>query len=720
MKPIPPLSPNEKKFVEHINQTWTREDALTRLKKDLQTAINVELSTIPLYLYTYYSIARRVSYDDKSPDVANSFPNSSWTRWADEAGALLMSVVVEEMLHMSLAGNVLAAMGVQPVLYGNAPKSYPTTLPGHNPFGPDGKVEQIPLGPLSYNQMWGFLEIEYPATADFFPGDGGTDPGSPNWNDHTWNSIGQLYGYVRCIIQSRWICDEDFQVNLQKQIGTDNYAPNCIDTAWPDKSFAYNKPTPAGAPGSATHVAKFANNERDHVGPRGSYMQISNKMDALRALTTICDQGEGAHFSRFDNPSHKEASHYWKYLRIFSAFPEYTQAPQNNQNLPTPPGKPPKNTAVPDDRWKDIVFAAPTNPDGSGLDAGPLAVVKVADALFQYMLILSETIYLIPEGDEQKVFFNRALHQSMIWVLDKIVQAMRAVNLENMQIQPNPGGSGTRLMPTFGWISLGKRQNAFAALCKLAEDCENLNQNADWYTYDISGYVKDIQKLPDVSKFWGGSMPKPPPPATSPTSVQKKYTGTPVFPPTPPPAWALPEGAQHACMGLNSCRNQGRTLQNECAGQGYCSTALAYDPTNPNNGLRSDHTCHVKNNCAGQGGCGLYGTAEEQNNPGANQCQSLGSCATPINAERFSTDGHNRGQSVWHRARTVFQKSSRWKQLCEQNPTLNPEKLPEVPGNASHPNLFVNGPTMEWIADYSGEGMTACGASGMSGAHSCA
>jgi len=34
--------------------------------------------------------------------------------------------------------------------------------------------------------------------------------------------------------------------------------------------------------------------------------------------------------------------------------------------------------------------------------------------------------------------------------------------------------------------------------------------------------------------------------------------------------------------------------------------------------------------------------------------------------------------------------------------------------------LFQYGPTIEWIADYSEEGMTACGSSGMSGANSCA
>ena len=68
---------------------------------------------------------------------------------------------------------------------------------------------------------------------------------------------------------------------------------------------------------------------------------------------------------------------------------------------------------------------------------------------------------------------------------------------------------------------------------------------------------------------------------------------------------------------------------------------------------------------------------------------------------------------MWARARQVFVEKT-WPTLREKNPAL-PAK-PSLP----HPELFAYGPTIEWIEDYSGQGMTACGASGMSGAHSCA
>lgn len=98
----------------------------------------------------------------------------------------------------------------------------------------------------------------------------------------------------------------------------------------------------------------------------------------------------------------------------------------------------------------------------------------------------------------------------------------------------------------------------------------------------------------------------------------------------------------HACMGLNACKGHDRFGTNNCAGTGYCATAQA-------------HTCHTLNNCRGQGGCGLYGSAEEQEKPCENECAWQGSCAVPIQAERYSTQGSNAGKSTWLLARQLFE-----------------------------------------------------------------
>ena len=84
-----------------------------------------------------------------------------------------MSVAVEEMLHLSLSSNVLHAMGGSPQLYGKAPQPYPTPLPYHRPKGPPGPdgstAELIPLAGFSFEQLWHFLQIEYPEPWDALP-----------------------------------------------------------------------------------------------------------------------------------------------------------------------------------------------------------------------------------------------------------------------------------------------------------------------------------------------------------------------------------------------------------------------------------------------------------------------------------------------------------------------------------------------------------------------
>jgi hypothetical protein len=202
------------------------------------------------------------------------------------------------------------------------------------------------------------------------------------------------------------------------------------------------------------------------------------------------------------------------------------------------------------------------------------------------------------------------------------------------------------------------------------------------------------------------------------------YADAPVFQATINPG---PRGMPaHACMGLNSCRASDRfgtggpptanpnvkLVSNECAGQGYCSTATT-------------HTCHVQNSCRDQGGCGLYGTGEEMDRPGDNACRSQGSCATPINAERFSTNGPNQGKSVWSRARQVFEEkwpAMRAELLAKQaaGEIDSGQPLPLSLGEPPAP-FAGTGPTYLWITDDNKvrDNMTACGSSGMSGAGGC-
>jgi hypothetical protein len=157
----------------------------------------------------------------------------------------------------------------------------------------------------------------------------------------------------------------------------------------------------------------------------------------------------------------------------------------------------------------------------------------------------------------------------------------------------------------------------------------------------------------------------------------------------------------HACLGLNACKGHDRLGTNTCAGMGVCATAQA-------------HSCHTLNNCRGQGGCGLYGTGDEQNNPGNNPCAWLGSCAVPINAERISTDGPNQGQSVWLRARQVFEG-----RMAAAKRTFGPAPAQLSTLTLNQVYNTSEGPPAAWLRATMPGGYTACGASGLSGGGSC-
>jgi ferritin-like protein len=104
-----------------------------RLIELLQAAVKLELATVPPYLCALYSI----------------HPMGN-----DEAKLVIRSVVVEEMLHMVLAANVLNAIGGEPRIAGpeHAPR-YPHELP-------DGVV--LDLLPFTPEAVDAFLKVENP------------------------------------------------------------------------------------------------------------------------------------------------------------------------------------------------------------------------------------------------------------------------------------------------------------------------------------------------------------------------------------------------------------------------------------------------------------------------------------------------------------------------------------------------------------------------------
>jgi hypothetical protein len=108
------------------------------LQDALQTAIQLEFATIPPYLCAEWSI-----------------------NTTDPGGVsdMIHNIVIQEMFHFALAGNMLSAIGGTPqIATSTFLPSYPTnTLPG-------GIPQKLPvdLKPLSPDQLQVFMQIEFP------------------------------------------------------------------------------------------------------------------------------------------------------------------------------------------------------------------------------------------------------------------------------------------------------------------------------------------------------------------------------------------------------------------------------------------------------------------------------------------------------------------------------------------------------------------------------
>lgn len=113
------------------------------LHEHLELAIQIELATVPPYLYAMYSI--------EDPD--------------SRPALLLRSIVVEEMLHAALATNLLLATGGRPDFSSTRyMTAYPTDLPHHDP---PLTVDLAPCSAESIESV--FMRIEQPEARDAPP-----------------------------------------------------------------------------------------------------------------------------------------------------------------------------------------------------------------------------------------------------------------------------------------------------------------------------------------------------------------------------------------------------------------------------------------------------------------------------------------------------------------------------------------------------------------------
>ena len=292
----------------------------------LQQAIQLEIATIPVYLYTYYSINRTPKQEDLIEQILTDMPKTKDKDkaakkakelaieiqvFANKAGALIMSVAVEEMLHMALSSNVKQSLIGPPDLVNKTPEYYPTKLLGHIP------EFQINLHKFSLKQLHTFLLIESP---DPFPD---YKPELTRSLTVEYKTIGQLYEAIICCIKKNY--PRKSQYNTKRPQLAPNkgyYAQNSIESVHYDKK----------------HNPHFANSDDS-----GDLVRVVDKTSALKALEEVMEQGEGKsgtpdHLDKagnvrpdvckrinagefadedYDDPDKKELSHFVKFLELY-------------------------------------------------------------------------------------------------------------------------------------------------------------------------------------------------------------------------------------------------------------------------------------------------------------------------------------------------------------------------------------------------------------------
>lgn len=148
----------------------------------LQNAIELEHATIPPYLTALYSLKPGLN---------------------DEIAALLRSVVIEEMLHMTIAANILVSLGGHPKI--NHPAFVPD-YPGGLPMGIGGSDFEVHIAPFSMALVKDtFMVIEEPEQPVVI-----TLPDDTESSDDTspFRTIGEFYEAIQDRL--RQLPPEDF------------------------------------------------------------------------------------------------------------------------------------------------------------------------------------------------------------------------------------------------------------------------------------------------------------------------------------------------------------------------------------------------------------------------------------------------------------------------------------------------------------------------------
>ncbi|MFT5786370.1 MAG: hypothetical protein ACI9KK_001726 [Ascidiaceihabitans sp.] len=110
-------------------------------------------------------------------------------------------------------------------------------------------------------------------------------------SDENWNSIGQFYSFIRCMIASDLVYEDDFTTGAAaQQIQSSNYSPNNVDTIYSNEKFNKKAPAPnpdapsGGCPSgcNAAQVAVYTNEPDSHSGSQAGNWEKDEEL--IRSL----------------------------------------------------------------------------------------------------------------------------------------------------------------------------------------------------------------------------------------------------------------------------------------------------------------------------------------------------------------------------------------------------------------------------------------------------
>lgn len=448
---------------------------LENLEEALQQAIEIEISTIPTYLYTYYSINRAPSQQVMINTLTNALlqirkqPPYSFDEataialdlsaevmvFANRAGALIMSVAIEEMLHMALSSNLKQALAGMPVLNGRSPATWPADLPGHQP------PLKINTAKLSMKQLETFLNIEKPMK-----------PKQKNLKSRRayipYPTIGEFYEMVVDCLEN----NPDIRYNThspQLVPGKGYYAQNNIDTIYYDKM----------------HKPVFTNEDNS-----GDLICVADKTSALDAINLIVEQGEGqlvknapylddennlifSELLRYDfSPKEgEESSHFEKFAEIYQMY-DALETRYNSYNIEHI-------------NFSDLfVMNIASNPATAHYPTHIAPVSDLINGVYTYIFVMIEECYR-KSGSTQYETFMFGIHKSMIFILNSLCGDIMKLKYKTSE------GIEYNASPTF-------ENYPFSTLARPKSQLQDLYNKAVAVYPSISYLGNRINDLPDV------------------------------------------------------------------------------------------------------------------------------------------------------------------------------------------------------------------------------